>query len=137
MSKGRFNKLDNLVKRLRSSKRRVDWHDYAEVFKHSASWEEIENRNEYDWFLTKGVPISLFPYMSKDVWSEDPDLDDDAICENEERYEAVESAIDSGDDVWPIVVAESGFILDGYHRLAVMNDMGFKTVDVLWSKVRS
>lgn len=115
---------------------RVDPATYAHVFAASEQFLEIIHRDNYDWYLSRSVPIARLKPQTFSSWSEDPDLDEEEVEENEARCQEIERLLDSGKEVWPVLAEESGFILDGFHRLAVLNDRGARTVDVLWARSR-
>lgn len=115
----------------------VDWHAYAHVFSESVEWPETKHPDEFDWFLIRAVPVHRFGPMTRESWRNDPDLDDDEMDMNEFRYDEIYNILFyHEDEAWPVVVDSRGFVLDGYHRLACMNDLSIKTVDVLYPRER-
>jgi len=97
----------------------------AEIIRKSERFEEIKQPRKYTWAMYAGVPIEyLEPGSLQEYQSEKGK-------KGVRRYMAVKKILREGRDSWPILVDQYGFILDGYHRLAVMNDLGEKTVKVI------
>lgn len=115
---------------------RADPAAYAHVFAASEPFEEVAHLGDRDWFLIRDVPLAHLQPQTLSSWSEDPDLSEAEVAENEARYEEIARLLDNGEEVWPVLVSKAGRILDGYHRLAVLNDRGAPTVDVLWARSR-
>lgn len=115
---------------------RVDPSDYPAIFA-AEKWLEILNPTAFEWYLLRDVPIERLRPGTRTDWREDCDLDEEDIEENEARYDLIEALIDSGESPWPVIADERGLVLDGYHRLAVLNDHGAESVDVLWVRERA
>jgi hypothetical protein len=119
---------------LRKRAKPVDIGAFAHVLKASEPWPEIVTPDLWSWRLARNVPIKLLEPPTEDDWRMDPAVDDDEVEENISRYETIKGILKAGGGLWPIVVSEAGFILDGYHRLAAAYSLNPKaTVDVLWA----
>jgi len=115
------------------SKGPVDPKAFGDLIKKAVKFPEFKSPSKYTWDLIRGVPIHELDPGSKFDYETDPDLDDEEIAENLERYYQVETLIfHQGKKPWPIAVGRDGEVIDGYHRLAVLSDHGVDTVDVLW-----
>ena len=112
----------------------VDPDDYKEVLDMSEAWPETRERHKYNWFLQQAVPLDTLPAPSPEDWELDPDLDEDEIEENVQRYEDIRALLEQGAALWPVVVDEHGFVLDGYHRMAAALSVGLEAVDVLMAR---
>ena len=115
----------------------VDPSAYREIFRASAKFEETRHPKKYKWMLVRDVPIAIFQPPSLDDYTSDPDVTEEEMDENVERYNYLyKLLIERGEKPWPVVVAPEGLVLDGYHRLAVLFDADRETVDVLWAASR-
>jgi len=108
----------------------VNWEDYREIIEASEPWDPIQWPENHDWFLIKEVPLDAFREVSIDAIADVEDRDERR--EHKERYKAILKMLKKGADPWPVIVADSGMIIDGYHRLAALNTLKRPTVDVLF-----
>jgi hypothetical protein len=117
-------------------KRRLDpWQPpLLNLINRAAEHTEIAHPDRFHWDLVRDVPIRLLDPPSREAYEFDPDAEDeDEVQQNLDRYDdLVRLLIDEGHEPWPVVVDAHGFVLDGYHRLAVLSDHGVKAVDVIW-----
>lgn len=120
-------------------KERIDPKSYRDLVEKAVKFPEFKSPSRYTWDLIRGVPIRHLDPGSQFDYETDPESDDDEEAgENLARYRRLEELlIDEGRKPWPIVVNQDGHVLDGYHRLAVLNDHDVETVDVLWVRPRS
>ena len=113
-------------------KTRVDPTSYADLIKKAVKFPEFKTPSKYTWDLVRGIPIQHLDPGSKFDYEADPESDEESD-EDLARYGRVEwLLVHEGKKPWPIVVGQYGTIIDGYHRLAVLNDQGVEKVDVLW-----
>jgi hypothetical protein len=110
-------------------KTRVNWEDYKHIIEVSERYDAIEWPENHEWFLLKNVPMKVFKHISiKEIAAvEDPD----ERREHRERYRYILDLLKNGEEPWPVIVADNGLILDGFHRLAALNTLRKPTVDVL------
>ena len=117
-----------------TSRERVDPALFAEIFERAEPFEEIENRLDYSWTLTRGVPIKRFEFSTRSDYATDPDLTEEEAEQNVDRIEVISSKLQAGEPLWPIIVDLKGDVIDGYHRLTVADEEGIDVVDVLVPK---
>lgn len=111
----------------------VDWRRFSEVLENSEPWDPIQWPENHDWFLIKDVPLDAFREVNIDAIADVEDRGERR--EHKERYKAILKMLKKGADPWPVIVADSGMIIDGHHRLAAMNTLKRPTVDVLFVPV--
>jgi hypothetical protein len=110
----------------------VDLNEYSEIFESAEPWEQIEHPENFEWSMIRNVPLRQFPEATpravEDV--EDPE----ERREHRDRIEQIIKLLKKGGKAWPVVVdAESGAILDGWHRLGALHSLGRRVVDVLYA----
>ena len=111
----------------------VNWEDFREIIEASEPWDPIQWPENHDWFFIKDVPLDAFREVNVDAIA---DVEDPAERrEHRERYKAILKMLRNGADPWPVIVADNGMIIDGYHRLAAMGTLKRSTVDVLFVPV--
>lgn len=114
----------------------------AEILRSSEKWEQVLHPDDYQWTLYTRVPIELLNAGTRTDYEtegyeddEDEEDDEDAMFSTTglDKYEEILDLYQSSDERWPILVGAGGTseVLDGNHRLAVMNDMGETVVDVV------
>lgn len=103
---------------------------YRPIFRRSEPWAEVlaARKDRNSWWLIKDVPIALFGAKVPSVDGYATDGDDDGV----NRCQMVSLELGDTGKPWPLLVS-GGFILDGYHRLAVVADRGDRVIDVLWT----
>lgn len=111
----------------------VSWEDFREIIEASEPWDPIQWPENHDWFLIKDVPLDAFREVNVDAIAEVEDRAERR--EHRERYKAILKMLRGGAHPWPVIVADSGMIIDGYHRLAAMSTLKRSTVDVLFVPV--
>lgn len=108
----------------------VDWEDFREIIEASEPWDPVRWPENHDWFLVKDVPLDAFKEVTARAIADVEDRNERR--EHMERYKAILKMLKKGAVPWPAIVGDNGFIIDGYHRLAAMRDLGWKSVDVLF-----
>lgn len=108
----------------------VEWQDYREVIEASEPWDMIRWPENHEWFLIKDVPLSTFREVSigEVAYVEDPG----DRREHRERYRRILKILKKGATPWPVIVTNTGGIIDGYHRLAALRTLRRPSVDVLY-----
>lgn len=106
------------------------WEDYREVISASELWDPIRWPGNHDWFLVKNVPLNAFREVSIDAIAAVDDREERR--EHRERYKAILKMLKQHAAPWPVIVADTGMIIDGYHRLAALRTLKQKSVDVLY-----
>ena len=103
---------------------------WAEIFRRSEPWPAVVAalEGEGEWWLIRDVPLSVFASQTPDAGDYVTDGDEDGV----RRCEVIAVALGAGDRPWPLIV-EGDFVLDGYHRLAVVSDHGDESIDVIWT----
>lgn len=110
----------------------VSWEDYKQIFESAEPWEQIEHPENFDWALIRNVPLSVFPEATTEQIKEVDDPDERR--EHRERIKEIVELLKTGEEAWPVIVdAESGAIVDGWHRLVALRSIRRRTVDVLIS----
>jgi hypothetical protein len=108
----------------------VEWQPYSEIIWASEPWDPIRWPDNHDWYLIKDVPLSYFKEITA---AEIEDVEDpEERLEHMERYKTIKGMLKNGAEPWPVIVGDHGGVIDGYHRLAAMQDLKRKTVDVLY-----
>lgn len=97
----------------------------AEIIRKAERFEEIKHPRKYTWTMYAGVPIE---YLEPGTLN---DYVTDGSKKDVRRYREIKKLMKAGGDPWPILVDQYGFVLDGYHRLAAMSDLGEKEVKVV------
>lgn len=90
----------------------------------------------YRYYLIRNFPLKLLRPWSRSDYENDVDASAREIAQNLRRYDRVADLLRAGEAVWPILVSRDGFIIDGYHRAAVMRDAGVGKVDVVVVELR-
>lgn len=111
----------------------VDWKDFREVIQNSEEWDPIKWPDDHDWFLIKDVPMDAFRGIDVDAIADVEDPDERR--EHRERYKLILSMLKKGAKPWPVIVASTGMIIDGFHRLAAFHKLRRRSVDVLFVPV--
>jgi hypothetical protein len=111
----------------------VLWEDYREILEASEPWDPIRWPENHDWFLIKDVPLGAFREVTIDAVQDVGPRGERS--EHRERYKAILKMLKKGASPWPVIVADTGMIIDGYHRLAAMNTLKRPSVDVLYVPV--
>lgn len=108
----------------------VNWKDYSEIIENSEPWDPIRFPEDHEWFLIKDVPLAAFGEISA---KEIEDVEDpQERKEHRQRYKFIKKLLKDGGEPWPVIVGSTGNVIDGFHRIAAMQDLGRKTVDVLY-----
>lgn len=97
----------------------------TEIIRKAEKFEEIKQPRKYTWAMYAGVPIEYLEPGSLQEYQAEKNK------KGVKRYMAVKKILQAGGEPWPILVDEYGFILDGYHRLAAMSDLGEEEVKVV------
>lgn len=110
----------------------VDWNDYAYIFESAEPWEQVEHPENFEWALIRNVPLREFPEASPRAVEQVEDPEERR--EHRDRIEEIVKILKKGGTAWPVIVdAESGAIMDGWHRLAALHSLGRRVVDVLYA----
>jgi hypothetical protein len=107
----------------------------AAILARSVQWRAVQEIAKRRVYLVRGVPIALFAPASRNVYAFGEGADDSGDSDEMshlERYDAIADKLKRGGKPWPVLVDVQGAILDGFHRLAVLSDLGVKYTDVLW-----
>lgn len=108
----------------------VDWQDYREVLEASEPWDPIRWPENHDWSLIKDVSLDAFREVNIARVSQVEDPGERR--EHRERYREILKLLKKGIAAWPVIVADTGMIIDGYHRLAALHTLRRRIVDVLY-----
>ena len=132
----RVSKLAMYLRRAKKIEVSPDW--YLEILRASARFDQTRHSKRFRWYLVRNVPLDLFnPLTLADFYDIMDGADEEDVEQDVDRYKSIHRSIVTQEQpVWPVVVSEDGVVLDGYHRLAVLNDADRKAVDVLWARRR-
>lgn len=108
----------------------VKWEDFREIIEASEPWDPIQWPENHDWFMIRKVPMTAFRGITLEAVA---DVEDPAERkEHRQRYQEILKMLKDGAAPWPVIVADTGMIVDGYHRLAALRKLKATAVDVLY-----
>jgi len=112
---------------------KVNAKDYREIFEISEQWGEVAHWKDWDWYLLRDVPISELEYSTLEEYEAAAETDpEEEAWENIDRVNEIIRILQAGEVRWPVILDRDCGVLDGYHRISASNELGMKTIDVLY-----
>lgn len=112
------------------SKDPANWEDFREIIEASEPWDPIQWPENHDWFMIRKVPMKAFRGITLGAIADVEDPGERK--EHRERYQEILKKLKNGAAPWPVIVADTGVIIDGFHRLAALQKLKATAVDVLY-----